>query len=301
MHSASVLDRLAQLEDELLSLRQQLPDQLQAGSLNTDMSCGIDPHCHWWQPQKLRGGVEVLWVKPRLEDGAEEDSATNVLDFHLDATPRIWLELLNANDKGVRARYWHFTEASRSSSVSHIPLAGNENQMLLDAYTIDLEAAKHVDWDDWQFTLGTGIRYAWLEQQVRATDTGDFVLKRFNAIGPMVSLETCHPIGQTIFTWVANMRASILVGESDWRTSSVSQTTDDIGAIFEMQIGLESHFCRNAFGELFVRVLWEQQHWFGAGTHFSGANTVGNGIFGIQPDDYDMAFMGFGIAVGLLR
>ena len=295
---SSAADRLAQVEAELVSLQLQLRnDQQLKGSKPNSAWCGDNINC---RPYKFRGGADVILFKPRFEDGAEEDSALHVLDFHLDAAPRIWLESVRSDCLGLRSRYWHYTHGSAISTVAHVPITGTQHQMLLDAYTIDVEVAKFLDFHNWQLVLGTGFRYAWLEQQVMATDTGDFVLKRYNAIGPMFALDTRHQIGRN-FACLANVRTSILVGESKWSTSANEQTTDDIGANLDMQLGLE-WLCRYPdWGELFIRLLWEQQHWFGAGTHFSGTNTVGNGIFALQPDDHDVAFMGFGLAAGTVR
>jgi hypothetical protein len=77
------------------------------------------------------------------------------------------------------------------------------------------------------------------------------------------------------------------------------QSTDDIGAILEMQIGLQWRRQITSAAGLFVRGGYEQQLWFGAGTFFRGERTPGDGILDIQPDDHDAAFMGFGLTVGL--
>jgi hypothetical protein len=68
-----------------------------------------------------------------------------------------------------------------------------------------------------------------------------------------------------------------------------------------LQIGGQYRRCCGSLGEVFVRGVWEQQMWLGAGA-FLGENgsPLGSPI-DHRDGNHDVAFMGFAFAIGLVR
>lgn len=257
---------------------------------------GISPPRQWY------AGGEIIMAKPRLEDGGEEDEQGHAMDFmHLHATPRVWLGMVQEEGIGLRARYWRFEDVSNADRVLHVPLQGDYASMGIAAYTIDAEITQQFSICQWDAIVASGIRFASLEQKIMATDAEDFRGKLFQAIGPILSLDLHRPLGRFGLAWIANARGSVSVGGAQWQAPGRTQNTDDIGAILDMQIGLQWSRCFPHLGQVAVRGTYDQQNWFGAGTSFGTESSAANGMLGIQPDDHDLAFMGFSIGVELTR
>lgn len=247
-------------------------------------------------------GGEIIMAKPRLEDGAEEDEQRHVMDFlHLHATPRVWLGLVDEQGLGLRARFWRFENVSSVDRVLHVPLQGDYSCMGIDAHTLDAEITQQFCICQWDATIASGVRYASLEQRIMAADADDFRGKRFRAIGPILSLDLHRSLGRFGFAWIANARGSLSVGEAQWSAPGRAQNTDDIGSILDMQIGLQWSRCFPRLGKVAVRGTYDQQNWFGTATSFGTESSAANGMLGIQPDDHDLAFMGFSVGVELTR
>ena len=132
------------------------------------------------------------------------------------------------------------------------------------------------------------------------TDGTDFVQKRFHGIGPILSADFRRPLGFWGLAWLANLRGSLLVGESTWESPAARQKTDDLGAVAEIQVGLEWRRRLGAW-EWFTHAAYEQQSWFGAGTYFG--EPAGPGPFNqrLRVEDHDAALMGFAFALGVMR
>jgi hypothetical protein len=267
----------------------------------SDRNC--DPFCHpincshTWQ---LAGGAEFVHSKPRFEDGAEKDSADNTFDFQLVPSARVWLDVISPTQIHFLARYWSYSDDTPATPAQHAPLAGNQFFMSLDAYTIDMEIGQQLDFGLWKTVISAGVRNAWFDQAVISLDTGNEVSRRLHTIGPLIGADIRRQLFWG-FETVSVARMSLLVGESLWNNAAGQTDTDDIGSIFDLQIGLawKKEFCR--LGELSLRAVWEHQFWFGAGSYFQSTATIGNGVFDIQPDDHDVAFMGYALAVELRR
>jgi len=248
--------------------------------------------------RRWQSGVEFTVVKPRFEDGAEEDLYGEVLDYSMCVAPRVWVGYIDPQQAGLRARYWQFDQRSQPASSEHVTLGPGYKRMGIEAHAVDLECTQDVPFRYWSFRYAAGVRYAVFEQRIDSLAVQDFVFKRFHGVGPTCALENRLPLWETPIALVFGARGSLLVGESRWANRTERNETDDIGAIVDMQLGLEWVRVFRRGGTTFFRFGWEQQHWFGAGTFFDGAATSPNDIFAIQPDDHDVAFMGFGVALG---
>jgi hypothetical protein len=250
----------------------------------------------------IEAGCEAMFLKPRFEDGAEHDGQGRLLDYHLDAAPRFWLNVANPSGLGLRSQFWWYDNASRKSLVSHIPVAvAARGFMEIRAYTVDLEIVQQRQVGPWQLALGAGARYGSMTQTARSTSLPAYLRRQLDAAGPALSVQIRRPFGDFGFAWVVNARGSLLSGRTLWEDPASSLSTDDVASTAELQVGLEVRRCIPRWGMLMVRSVWEQQNWFGAGSYFSSSGTVGEGVFGIQQDDHDIAFMGFGFALGLER
>ena len=288
--------RIDRLEAELAVLRQRL-DRAEAplvqgyGVYDATVTIPAD--------NRLDVGFESTVVKPRFEDGAEQDRHTDDLDFALKFAPRVWFALVGPGGGGIRSRYWQMDHDSAPAKADQLPLDGILALMTINAYTVDIEYVQEFHLHHWECKLSAGARYAGLMQRVTALDADDFMSKRFHGVGPTFAVETLRPIGRHGFALMGNIRGSLLVGESMWSNPSRIQDTDDIGSILEMQIGAQWTRHLPVGITLFARAAWEQQLWLGAGTFFGAASTVGNDVFGALPDDHDIAVMGLAATAGV--
>ena len=98
-----------------------------------------------------------------------------------------------------------------------------------------------------------------------------------------------------------NARGSILFARSVWGNETAVDDGDDLGAVFESQIGFEWRKCTRWNTELFVRTGFEGQLWMGIGTAFDDASSVQDRFFDVDPDEHDVGFLGFVVSVGVTR
>lgn len=89
-------------------------------------------------------GFELTVVKPRFEDGAEEEWQQDVVDFGLGPAPRAWLSLGDPAAAALRARYWQFDHTSQPRLVRHTP-APYRIGALVETHTVDLELTHEFD------------------------------------------------------------------------------------------------------------------------------------------------------------
>lgn len=275
---------------------ERLPGELECGTYG--MSVDSERPARACRRLAWEAGVELTMVKPRFEDGAEEEWQHDVVDFGLGPGARAWLSLGDPAGAAFRARYWQFDHTSEPRSVMHVPAPRYHICALVEAHTVDLELNHEFNFERWSLLMGGGARYAMLQQTVQMTDGPDRWFKRLQAIGPTFALETRWVTRLPHFSVFANCRGSLLSGESRWAGPSESQDTDDISSILEMQIGGELRWSLPRRGALFLRGGWEQQNWLGAGSFFGAAGTPAGEILGVQPDDHDLGFMGFFVSLG---
>jgi len=152
--------------------------------------------------------------------------------------------------------------------------------------------------------VASGVRYASLEQKIVAADAGDFRAKLFHAIGPTLSLDLHRSLGRSGFAWIAMPATRCWSAKRGGVRPTEFTTPTTLArscAILDMQIGLQWTRCLPRLGKLAVRGTYDQQDWFGEGTSFATESPAANGMLGVQPDDHDIAFMGFSIGVELTR
>ena len=237
-------------------------------------------------------------LKPRFEDGAEEEWRGDVVDFGLRPGPRVWLSRSEPDGWTFRGRYWQYDHASESRWVVQVPGPRYGIFARVEAHTVDLELAQEWKLDRWSLLVGGGARYVTIQQTIQATESPDTWFKRLDAIGPTFSLEGQRVTRLRCFSVFANFRGSLLSGKSRWASPGESQDTDDISSILEMQIGGELNWHLPRRGALFLRSGWEQQVWLGAGSFFGSTGTPVGEILDVQPDDHDLGFMGFFVSLG---
>lgn len=291
----SVIARLERLEAERFAAQQPIEQTPPAACCGSCRGCS----CAACGCFRFYAGGELTLSKPRFEDGAEEDATGAPLDFALETAPRVWVGFRDPGGWGVRARYWTYDNTSSISGVQHVVLAGVRDQMSVEVGAFDIEGSQVTDFRLWRMDVAAGIRYGWFEQGVVDVDGGDYVHKRFHGIGPIISADFRRPLGFWGLAWIANLRGSLLVGESTWRSPTAWQKTDDLGAVAELQVGAEWRRKIRDW-ELFTHAVYEQQTWFGAGTYFG--EPAGPGQFNqrLRTNDHDAALMGFAFALGVL-
>lgn len=294
-----ILQRMARLENEWEAF------------LQGHDTGGLEPHSHSSHPEpcvperwarcELYAGGEIVVMKSRFANGAERDRMGEVFDFNMIALPRVWLGYWNPGDNGLRARYWQYRDDSAPTPAEPVTWDEPLRFMRLDAGTVDLEIAQRLNLAGWHLTVGVGGRYGWLDQKVASVDTDAFTSKRFHGIGPVIAVDMRRPFGCRGFSWVANLRGSLLVGESRWRDPYGVVDSDDIGSIAEIQLGLEWRTPFGARSELVVSGMYEQQMWFQAGTHFHEDAPNRQFTPDLRTRSHDVAFMGFVTSVQLVR
>jgi len=289
--------QIERLETELAALRRRLERQ----EALTRVTSAV-PRSSRQSVSRRRWytGFEFTLLKPRMEDGAEEDLNGDMLDYQMRLGPRVWVGYVDPQQAGIRARYWQYDQASKSADVAHVPIVPGPKRMSVEAHTVDLEVTQAMAFCHWDFTFAAGMRYALFEQRVDSLAGSDFVMKRFHGIGPTCSLENRLPLFGSQLSLVFSSRGSVLVGESRWAHPPASNDTDDIASIVDVQLGLEWLRKFDRGRSVYFRFAWEQQHWFGAGTFFDGEPTTPHGILAITPSDHDVAFMGPAMALGAM-
>ena len=68
-----------------------------------------------------------------------------------------------------------------------------------------------------------------------------------------------------------------------------------------MHFGFAWRRDRTLLGDVFAHAVYEHQSWFGAGTYFNEIPGAGATSPNLRRDDHDVAFMGFGVAIGFER
>jgi len=103
---------------------------------------------------------ELTYMKPRFEDGAEEDWRGNVLDFRLSPGPRVWITRTWPGGAAVRTRYWQFDHTTPTMWVVQVPFDSYVVFAQLEAHTVDFELAQKLEFHEWSLLMAAGARYA---------------------------------------------------------------------------------------------------------------------------------------------
>lgn len=283
-------------------------------------------------------GFEATFVKPHFSDNVAFTVTDNVgtatsiaetdFDYDLEFTPRVFVGWNRGGNVGLRATWWQFDHSAQTAAgsppesglgeltpppfgavdlSSSTPTDVFTANTALNAYTIDLEATKNSNFCDWQFGMGWGFRYAYVQQGYLATlaDGNSDTLGRIDyrqsieGFGPTVSIEAfralgcqsgifCKARGSVLF---GDSKSSLVAGEDLTLTTpfETTQTTasDDLLTIGELQVGYRWYAapvsCRA--WQPFCSVAMEGQVWDGAGNATSQDGALG--------------FFGFNSAVGI--
>lgn len=298
-----------------------------------DISCG-DPCCGdvvTCSPLTpcIYAGFQAVFVKPRFEDnvaftvresdGASFDTLTDTeFDYDMEFSPRVFLGWQRANGIGMRVSWWQFDHSPGAESAnppangfgeithppfgdvdisSNIPTDTFSAASDLNAYALDLEATKQVNFPSWQLGIGGGVRYALAEQsynaQLRNTGgvlRGDIDYSHsIEGIGPTISLNAYRPWTPQ-FGGFCNARGSVLFGDGESQleagedldlansfTTTRATRRDDLLSIAELQVGVlwQGALTRGRLLTPFASAAMEGQVWEGAGNATSEEGSLG--------------------------
>lgn len=215
------------------------------GCIRSETACG-------WQV-----GADLVALKPLITDNpafATRQSAGDVseqyvvtnFDYHLAASPRLWLAYRAGNEFGARSQLWIFDQEAQPLSAS--PPANGLGQIFpagpacpncvdlsssdptdrfaftsrLRAYCVDAEVTKQSTFGGWEVLAAAGLRYGSVQQRATAQlgkEDGSLQAlldmdRRLEGLGPTVAWETRRPLGWGIVLFAA-ARGSVLFGQSE--------------------------------------------------------------------------------------
>lgn len=270
---------------------------------------------------------EAVFVKPRYEsnvaftvmesNGTSTESFTErEFDYDLEFSPRVYVGWRHCDGIGFRAGWWQFDHAAAPMEASpaangfgriippqfgdidistNVPTDVFAASTTLNAYAIDIEATKETEFCSWNFGVGGGIRYAYVEQGYLAQTSdasGDALgaidyRQTIEGFGPTISAHAVRPINcQTALFCKA--RGSLLFGDGESSltagedldlttpfTTTRTTSRDDLLTIAEIQLGLQWHSNYYHVYQPFFSVAMEGQVWDGAGTATSEEGALG--------------------------
>jgi len=304
-------------------------------------------HC-----QGVYAGVELVIVKPYWEDEVDtlreetiqdgDPSTRNEIvelldpDYSCGLSPRIYLGYRNCDGLGTRVRYWYYNASANPLAVSQETGQGDQIQIddkLLNAglqvQALDWEATKRLSDGRFSLDLNGGVRYAKTklhasfntEQRQLGEDPHIrlFYAGRaaFEGVGPTISAEGYHRLGNSNFSVVGNLRGSLLFGNSrlnaeirnfardddQWQLDTeqqyANQGKDDLVPVIEAQFGAE-YGRQVGRGRLAIRALMEGQ-WWGIATPGASFSRDVQGAIDVGRDPFDtgrdLGFFGVTAAV----
>ena len=231
-------------------------------------------------------------------------------DHSLDLSSRVFVEYVGRSDMGVRATWFGFDGGSdpvngvapaggaitRPLGTIAIPGETVRASSSFDLDTIDFDLTQRMRIRKALLNVGGGVRWGEFDHDYESTLTSDVIgteianaSRRFSGVGPTVFAELRRPIGSSRFSLLANVRGSMLYGESKSvrvvegpfgpNTYSNSEN-DDFVAIGESQLGGEWSAWLSQRTVLFVQMAWETQYWLGVGTAFDKNDDLG--LFGFS-------------------
>jgi hypothetical protein len=281
-------------------------------------------------------GFEFTFLKPRFEDNLAfstvdsdgvsfEELSDTEFDYGLELSPRVWVQYDHGDGLGLRAQYWQFDHEADFESASPpangfgriatpqfadvdisttIPTDTLSASSALNAYAIDLEGTKRVEFCNWWLGVSGGVRYASVDQMYKARlrdDDGDLegeinFQHRIGGVGPTVSLFAARCYGYD-FTLFGLVRGALLFGDAESRLEAAEDldledpfvtrqktSREDLLPVGEMQIGVDWSPQTCGQWQPLVSVALEGQLWSNAGNASS--------------EDGDLGFFGFNVGVG---
>jgi hypothetical protein len=245
-------------------------------------------------------GAELVIVKPYWEDevdtlretlnidGVDIEFPIRQLDpgYDCSLSPRIYVGYRDCDGFGARVRYWLYNEAANPLDFDVLNPLSNivteyELTAKLNVQALDLEATKRLSDGRFSLEVSGGARYArthleaflGIEQPLNQLLNTYEGRATFEGIGPTISAEALHRIGHSNFSFVGNLRGSLLFGQSSFyakqtltsfgsssESTFVNQGDDDVVPVIEAQIGAE-YARRVGHGRLALRAMMEGQWW----------------------------------------
>ncbi|MEM9283286.1 MAG: Lpg1974 family pore-forming outer membrane protein [Verrucomicrobiota bacterium] len=286
---------------------------------------------------------ESTFLQPRFSrDDAFHRSFANgttgemvPFDWDFSHAPRIEFGYhFGESNQGIRARYWSWEETARQSQeadpnvtgvdviASQSPFIRSRSTTVDTSHTMELETfdldffRENESTGSGKLKLGAGLRYASIDHRYQAsTDTSVFpaifarqpqIQNGFQGIGPTVFAEGDYRVGNSNFSLIANVRGSLLFGESylDIRDglgsdNRVFDHSDNHGVlpIVESQVGLRYDNPDFLGGHLAVTTALEGQFWMNAGAGYIGPTGTGTGAIG----NSDVRDADLGLVGGVVR
>ena len=254
-----------------------------------------------------------------------ENFSDTQFDYSQELAPRVWVEVLGSDALGMRAIYWQFDHAAGtavgqppangfgsiippdfgnidlSTTVPGSQFTANSD---INAYTIDLELTKAMNWGRCGFLTAFGLRYAEIQQsytgelqnEMNVTQGTVNFRHSVNGIGPTLAMRSERPLTRQLGLF-GTARGAVLFGDGDTLLTAVedldlddqlttTQTTtrDDLLPIGELQCGIQwTPGCIGVWHP-YLHVALEGQVWGGVGDASS--------------EDGNLGFFGFNVALG---
>lgn len=267
-------------------------------------SMGGKPRCGW------STGFTWVFLKPYY--GANEAFATTsggvttVRDFDhsLDTSPRVFVEWVSRSDWGLRVTWFGYENESDAQTVL-VPAGGTGLTALgqvvepgqtisaiseFDVDTIDFDATQRLRVSRSLVNVGGGVRWMGYEHEYRSAIAGPLTARtgeasrQFSGVGPTVFAEWRRPIAASRFSLLAQVRGSLLYGESETDVLLASNGSpdlivhtenDDFVAMGETQLGGEWSAWVGQRTVLFVQLAYEAQALLGVGTALDANDDLG--------------------------
>lgn len=292
-------------------------------------------------PEALAGpcwsaGIQFTLLRPHFEsniafttlesDGDTTDTFTDTeFMFQRELAPRVWIEALTSDALGFRAVYWQYDHPA-DTAVGQPPengfgriippdfgqvdlsttVPGSQFTALsdLNAYTIDLELTKALQWGRCGWLTGFGLRYADVQQAYRGElrNEDDAVQGTVNfshhvkGIGPTIAVLTNRPLTQRLNLF-GMARGALVFGDGESAFNAIEDqdlddqlttrritSRHDLLPIGEMQVGFQWAPGGMGVWQPYLHLAMEGQLW----------SSVGNA----SSEDGNLGFYGFNVALG---
>ena len=246
----SVAERLASLEAEVQTLQ-----KAQA----CDMSCDCLPLpavCDDHKCGEFYAGFSCVLAKPHFKEAFQATIVTSPstmamvpFSYDYDLAPRAWFGYSAANGLGLRTRYWQYNQSAEPfqsppgtvataqvvsvifpAVITAVPPAVLNATDKLEVHTLDLEGTQELQIGNISMLASGGLRYAMMLQQSEAAVTNGGVVqqslswqRRFEGVGPTISVEVERPLGGCGLAFVGIFRGSLLFGNKDMDRTEVQR------------------------------------------------------------------------------
>lgn len=249
---------------------------------NNKKSC-CNPCCY---SPGVNAGMEVVWLELHHSRGLPNGFDPDIRpDF--EPTGRFWIGYTGERGVGFRFRYWEYDHVNIGRGGG---LGSFHN---LETNVFDAEILGNIDLGCcWAMTAFGGYRYVEYDEDVGITSPngllfgGGFQSERH---GLTLGAELRRSLRR--ITLFANARASALYGDEDefFGGTLADHEENNLGFIYETQMGIEVNRRTARGATLFARALLEAQYWdsFSGEFGFDGGEATG--------------FIGGGFSVGIRR